>query len=180
MLKVSASDEVLLCHTLVRPNLLQNPWVQPAADTVNGGQRARGGECRGVPPSHDCQLEVAVDEFATAAALAEQTRSGSSWSAMRRLSLHVAIPLTATLVRVAMSAFEGEHNPGRVPTQTKGDELLAMQVSLFRWKAIPALREEAAKANKAHLFQNTTGSDTAVWHEKDKESTTLRTMQSEI
>ena len=55
-----------------------------------------------------------------------------------------------------------------------------MQVSLFRWKAIPALREEAAKANEAHLVQNTTGSDTAVWHEKDKESTTLRTMQSEI
>ena len=107
---------MLLCHTLVRPTLLQNPWVQPAADIVNRGERATGGQCRGVPPSHDCQLEVAVDELARAAAPAEQTQSGSSWRAMRRLCLHEPIPLTATLVGVAMSAFEGEHNPRRVPT----------------------------------------------------------------
>ena len=45
--EVSASDEVFLGHTLVRPNLLQNPWVQPAADIVNRGERATGGECQG-------------------------------------------------------------------------------------------------------------------------------------
>ena len=44
----------------------------------------------GAPPSHDCQREVGVDEFARAAAPAEQTRSDSSWSAMRRLCLHKA------------------------------------------------------------------------------------------
>ena len=38
---------------------------------------------------------------------------------MRRLCLHKAIQLTATLVGVAMSAPEGEHNPGRVPTVGK-------------------------------------------------------------
>ena len=79
-------------------------------------QRATGGESLGVPPSHDWQREVAVDELARAAAPAEQTRSDSSWSATRRLCLHKAIQLTATLVGVAMSAFESEHNPGRVPT----------------------------------------------------------------
>ena len=98
VLEVSTSDEVFLCHTPVRPNLLQNPWFQPAADIVNRGERATGGECLGVRPSHDCQLEVAVDEFARAATPAEQTRSGSSWSAMRRLCLQEAIPQTATLV----------------------------------------------------------------------------------
>ena len=34
------------------------------------------------------------------------------------------------------------------------------------------------KANTAHLVQTTTGSDKAVWHEKDKESATLRGMHS--
>ena len=42
-------------------------------------QRATGGESRGAPPSHDCQLEVAVGEFVRAATSAEQTRSHSSW-----------------------------------------------------------------------------------------------------
>ena len=77
-------------------------------------QRSTGGESRGVPPLHHCQREVAVDEFARAAAPAEHTRSDSS--SMRRLCLHKAIQLTATLVGVAMSAIEDEHNPGRVPT----------------------------------------------------------------
>ena len=100
------------------------------------------------PPSHDCQREVGVDEFARAAAPAEQTRSDSSWSAMRRLCLH-----KATLVG-------SQHNRGEVPTVRQGDE--------------SRVEGGAAKANTAHYVQTTTGSDMAVWHEKDKESATLR------
>ena len=105
-------------------------------------------------PPYDCQLEVAVDEFARGATPAEQTRSGPSWSAMRRLCLQEAIPQTATLVGVAMSANEGEHQPWTsADTETKGDELLAMQVSLFRWKAIPALGRGDKSKQSSPLFR---------------------------
>ena len=86
---------------------------------------------------------------------------------MRRLCLHRATQLTATLVGVAMGALEGEHNPGRVPTVTEGDELLTMQVFHVEDNSHVEGRC-AAEANTAHLVQTTIGSDMVVWHEKDE------------
>ena len=149
----------------------QAPAVEQFSVTTPAWQRATGGESLGVPASHDWQREVAVDELARAAAPAEQTRSDSSWSATRRLCLHKAIPLTATLVGVAMSALESEHNPVRVPTvRQKETRLLTMQV--FPVEDNSALREDAAKANTGSLRSDYNWSDKAVWHEKDKESAT--------
>ena len=45
-------------------------------------------------------------------------------------------------------------------------------MQVFHVEDNSALREDAAKANTDHLVQTTTGSDKAVWHEKDKESAT--------
>ena len=85
-----------------------------------------------------------------------------------------ATQLTATLVGVAMSTLAGEHNPGSVPTLSHShahdDAGQPFQVEG---------REDAAKQIQL-ISSRTQLAHTRLCDMRDKESTTLRTMQNEI
>ena len=88
------------------------------------GERATRGASQGFPPRpNDDRLEATVD----AAAPAEQTGSGSSWSAMRKAVSPQAPQPTVTLV----GARQRETSSGQRRTATRQESPHSAQVAFF-------------------------------------------------